>query len=459
MSDEKFSKDQWRKEFDQTKLNVKVNKILIGELKESINFSLRRICEVIGDAGNAYLTKGKETANANYVKVRATADFLGVPPWIIFSEEGNENIKGLYENAEASIFKTYNISSSGDSIQKLKNGLSRATNLKQEMITKYNKVLDEINAVLSRNGEHIEEDSWKKILKFLTEEFKNDEVDWGCHISLNNGSFNGTLRITKWIELDKDDKTKIKNRFSSAWFYYKETDNNQPYEEELLLILNDISKLIGKPFWQFSVSSSSNSKANLCSWHSNRVFDNEQYKKIAENLPLSPNFMASPEPVICLLPFFNINEGKYTNDVDDVDDVDDIDEFINWLEDYEYNEISSSISTNINYLKLLLEKNYLKENDRLIYKYENDFKNNNNKAVCTLVIHNGEPRVKWDYDDNIYSISSLSKQLLLESNRISPSSNPDGNKYWRLEGTTATSLYDVAVNIKRDIESGQLKLF
>ncbi|MFD2444198.1 hypothetical protein ACFSO7_09450 [Bacillus sp. CGMCC 1.16607] len=454
MAHEKFSNVQWRKEFEQYKLNVRVNKNLIKVLQESINCSLTTICTIIGDEGNSYLTRGKETANANYSKVRATADFLGVPPWLIFSEEGNENIKGLYENAEASVFKTYNISSNGDSIRKLKNGLSRATNLKQEMINKYKKVLDEINEVLSINGEYME-DSWEEILKFLKKEFKKDKVDWGCHISLNNGSFNGTLRITKWIELDKYDKTKIKDRFSSAWFYYKETDNNQPYEEELLIILNDVSKLIEKPFWQFSVSSNLNTKANLFSWHSNRVFDNEPYNKskIMENLPLSPNFIASPEPVISVIHKFNLKEAGYINDDGDIN------EFIKWLEDTEISEVSSNISTSDNYLKLLLNENYLKENDRLIFKYENDFKKVNNKAVCTLVIHKGEPRVKWDYDDNIYSISSLSKQLLLESDRISPSTNPDGNKYWRLEGSNATSLFDVAVNIKRDIESGQLKLF
>jgi len=449
MSYEKFSMNQWNEEFEQSKLNVRVNKNLIKELQESINCSLRQICGIIGDEGNAYLTRG--TSNANYSKVRATADFLGVPPWIIFSEEGNENIKGLYENAETSVFKTYNISSFGESINKVKNGLSRAM-LNQEMRNKYNNVLDEIKEVLSRNGEHLE-NTWEEILKFLKEKLKEDEVDWGCHISLNNASFNGTLRITKWIELDKNKK--IKNRFSSAWFYYKEIDNNQPYEEELLRILNDISKLIGKPFWQFLVSSSSNSKANLCSWHSNRVFDDEQYKKIVGNLPPSPNFIASPEPVICLINNFSKNERKHINEDGDIN----INEFINWLEDTENTEVSSITSTRINYLKLLLDENYLKENDKLLYKYENDFKINHQKAVCTLVIHNGEPKVKWGFDENIYSISSLTKQLLLEGDRVSPPTNPINTKYWRLEDSIATSLYDVAINIKQDIESGQSKLF
>jgi hypothetical protein len=453
MSIEKFSKNQWREEFQKKgKLNVKVNKEIIKDLAKSIDCSLNQICRIIDDEQNSYLTRGKEKriANATYIKIRATADFLAVPPWLIFSEEGNEKIKRLYENAEGTAFKTYNISSYRDCILKVKNGLSSKTNIKQEVIITYKKVLDEINGIFSSNGEHLE-DSWVEIYKFLKEEFKKDKVDWGCHISINNGSFNGTLRITKWIELDKNDK--IKNRFSSAWFYYKKTDNNQPYEEELHGILNDISKLIDKQPVEFSVSSSSNSQANLSSWHSNRVFNNELFEKIAAKLPLSPNFMASPEPVICLLPFFNINEGTYTNDVGDID------EFINWLEDNENNEVCSSKSTHINYLKLLLDENYIKENDRLIFKYENDFINNDNKAVCTLVIDNGEPRVKWNYDDKIYSISSLSKQLLLECDRISPRTNPDGNKYWRLEGSNATSLYDVAVIIKHDIESRQNMLF
>lgn len=225
----------------------------------------------------------------------------------------------------------------------------------------------------------------------------------------------------------------------------------------MLEILKDITTLIGKPYWEFPIYIDSlQSSANLCSWHSNRVdvYDRKQHHKIGKNLPLSPQFKVSPVPMICLLAAFNTKVEKYLNDTGDIDDL------INWIEEDERVESDSSTLISFNTLKLLLDREFIKENDRFIYKYYHDYtQSNSNKGFCTLVNQNGEPKVKWAYDDNIYSISSLTKQMLLECGRISTSTNPDGNKYWRLEGSYTTSLYDLAININKDDNSGQTKLF
>lgn len=388
------------------------------------------------------------------MKVRKTADFLGVPPWLIFTEEGNEKIIRLYENITTSPLETYNISSIRESLQKLKKDLRPPTKLTQKEWKEVNGYLEEIEKVLIKSSEYTK-NTWGDILDFLQEEFRKETVNWGCNLSLNNGSFIVTFRITKWKDVNKN-KSKS---WSSAWIYFKQKDTNLAYPDELSEILKDITALIGKPYWEFPIYIDSlQSSANLCSWHSDRVdvYDREQYHRIEKNLPFSPKFNVSPEPVICFIPNFSTKVEEYSADIGDIDDL------INWIEEDEKVEGSNILISIFNILELLLDREFLKENDRLIYKYPNDFADsqlNNKKAYCTLVIHNGEPKVKWAYDDNVYSISSLTKQMLLECGRISPSTNPNGNIYWRLVGSDATSLYDIAVNVNKDDHSGQSKLF
>lgn len=452
MSNQQFSMNPWSEEFQSTKLNVRANKTLITELANSINCNLRRLCRIIGDPSNNYLTR--DNPNANYVKIRNTADFLGVPPWLIFTEEGNEKIIRLYEKVTTSPLETYIISSIGESLQKLREDLGPAM-ITQEERDIINAHLDEIEDTLRKNGEHTK-NTWGEIFGFLQEEFKKDTVNWGCNLYLNNGSFTATFRISKWKEKINEYKTKS---WSSAWIYFKQRDTNLPYPNVLLEIFNDINALIGKPYWNFPIYIDSlQSSANLYSWHSDRVdvYDREQHHRIGKNLPLPPKFKISPEPVICLMPNFNTKAEEYLDDIGDIDDL------INWIEEDENVEGSGILVNSFYTLELLLDRGFLKENDRLIYKYPSDYTDSgldNKKAYCTLVIQNGEPKVKWAYDDNIYSISSLTKQMLLECGRISPSTNPNGNKYWRLVGSDATSLYDIAVNINKDDHSGQSKLF
>lgn len=457
MSNQKFSMNPWSEEFGSTgNLNVKVNLTLSQELLKSINCSARQLCRIIGDPNNNYLTRNNPSAH--YEKVRATADFLGLPPWVIFTEERNKKINSLYENA-TSPFKTFNISIIRENFKKIEKDLSRA-NLTKNKRAKFYSYLGEIEKALIKNSANFD-DTWGEIFEFLKEEFKEETVDWGCHISLNNGSSIGTFRIRKWKEVDESDKNKKIGSWSSAWFYYKQIDTNQPYPNDLLEeIFKDITTLIENTFWEFPIYiPSTQSSANLYSWHSNRVdaLDREQHNRIKSKIPLPPNFKVSPEPVICLIGGFSTKKEEYLNDIGDINDL------INWLEDNENIVDNSSNMLRFNTLQLLLDRNYLKENDRLIYKYSNDYtysNMDNTKSYCTLVIQNGKPKVKWDYDDKIYSISSLTKQMLLESERISPSTKPISNKYWRIEGVfTSASLYDVANKIKKDDKSGQSHLF
>lgn len=451
---QKFPMKSWGNEFQSLKLNVKVNKPLIKELITSINCGSNQLCRIIGDSGNGYLSKGKETSNANYAKIRATADFLGVPPWLIFTGEGNEKINQLYEDVTTSPLDTFIVSSLGEDLQKVKIDLSR-TKLTPANRKECNALLEGIKDILEKSGEYAKS-TWGEILKFLHEEFKKSTLNWGCHLALNNNSYVATLRITKWEEVLNDNKTRS---WSSAWICCK-LNNNLPYPDELQEILNDITTLIGKHYWEFpiDINSLESSAANLYSWHSNRVDvnDRKQYHKIGDNLPLAPRFKVSPFQKFGMIQDIIIKSESCLNVNDNIDDL------INWIEKDDRVTVDSDITYKISTLKLLLNRNLLKENDKLIYKYYNDYTDmNKKKAYCSLVIQNGKPRVKWAYDDNIYSISSLTKQMLLECGRISPSTNPNGNRYWFLEGRYShdSSLYDIAINLNKDENSDQFKLF
>lgn len=153
------------------------------------------------------------------------------------------------------------------------------------------------------------------------------------------------------------------------------------------------------------------------------------------------------------------NKQKYLIEDSDNHEVCDINDLINWMTENDSFTDKSINNVSIKTLELLLDRGYLKENDRLEFKYTHELKTDKKKGYCTLVIQNGKPKVKWDYDDNIYSISPLTKQLLLETNRIVSSTNPDGNDYWRLEGSEITSLYALYRNIKKDDEDRTIKLF
>jgi hypothetical protein len=331
------------------------------------------------------------------------------------------------------------------------------SHLNQSERDKFNTYLKEIEDTLIKNGEHTK-NTWKEIYNHLQGEFKKDTVDWGCHLSINNSSL-GTFRITKWKEVD-DTGSKIKN-WSSAWFYTKKITTNKSYPNDILEeIFKDITTLIGNPFWQFPIYfHASQTSTALYSWHSDRVdaSDRDQQNRIKENIPLPPQFKGTPEPIIyCMTSLHTVTENY-------LDDIGDINEFVNWIEGKEIIEDNSSPTSRFNTLEFLLEREFLKENDRLVYNLPNDYmlsKMEKTKIYGTLVIQDGQPKVKWDYDGNIYSISTLTKQMLLERKKISPSTNPDGNKYWHLKGSEITSLYDLAIHIRKDDEEDPtIKLF
>jgi hypothetical protein len=462
MCNDDFSMNPWPKEFTSLKLNVKVNRTFVEKIANSLNYSPTKINRIV-DYSNGYLTKTKTNPNANYdSRVRSTADALGVPPWFIFYSVDNEKIYQLYENAKSSL-KTFTISSIWENLHRFKKDL-HSSDLDEGQKSKLDLYLEKIENTLTKNGVH-SGDSWKKIFNYLQAELKKDKLDWACHLSLNNGSLIGTFRIAK-LEVFNTKKIK-EGSMSSAWFYYKQTNTKPSFSEELLEdIFKDISRLIGNKEnnpWKFKIRyPSSQSSAMLNSWHSDRVeFNQKQSDEIRKKIPFPPNFTSSPEPVICLVTSSYFEEYLIDDHCENHDDGD-INDLINWIEGKEVIEDNSSLPSKFKTLEFLLERGFLKENDRLIYNYSNDFKGSNmenKKSYCTLVIQNGQPKVKWDYDDNIYSISLLTKQLLSEQKKISSLTNPDGNQYWRLEGSEISSLYNLAVNIKKNDEDPTIKLF
>jgi hypothetical protein len=100
-----------------------------------------------------------------------------------------------------------------------------------------------------------------------------------------------------------------------------------------------------------------------------------------------------------------------------------------------------------NSLQILFEKGIIQNGDRIsllpqahVGAFQNQLISN-----ATIQIENDKPMVRWDYDNNLYSISKLTYQILVMFNELSPRSkyHQNGTMFWGLKGT-GQSLFSLA---------------
>ena len=92
------NRKSWREEFEKAYVEW-VDLELLESLLESMNCSIRFLCEAIHDTTRWPSRINKTLKTVSYPRLREAADFLGVPPWLLFyHEEKNDRIRELFEN-------------------------------------------------------------------------------------------------------------------------------------------------------------------------------------------------------------------------------------------------------------------------------------------------------------------------------------------------------------------------
>jgi hypothetical protein len=91
-------RNSWREEFEKSYVEW-VDLELIEVLLESMNCSIRFLCEAINDTTRWPSKINKTLRTVSYPRLREAADFLGIPPWLLFyHDEKNNKIRELFEN-------------------------------------------------------------------------------------------------------------------------------------------------------------------------------------------------------------------------------------------------------------------------------------------------------------------------------------------------------------------------
>lgn len=100
-----------------------------------------------------------------------------------------------------------------------------------------------------------------------------------------------------------------------------------------------------------------------------------------------------------------------------------------------------------NTLQLLFERDELRDGDRISLlhsKLTEHLPQQSNMCQASIVINEGKPLDKWDYDSNLYSISKLTRIILVDICGQSKlkSHNLNGNRFWKLQHRDE-SLFDL----------------
>ena len=83
------------------------------------------------------------------------------------------------------------------------------------------------------------------------------------------------------------------------------------------------------------------------------------------------------------------------------------------------------------------------------------------RCFCRLDANTNPPQVQWEFDQQMYSISRLTREVLHEFNIPVESDHLNGNVFWAKENDPQT-LYTVAemlVKRKKQDENGSVPLF
>lgn len=447
----KLEKDSWREEFQKAFVK-NVDLPLFNELLESISCS-QRMFSRITKSSRWPVRLYKDVHRVNYPNIRIAADFLGIPPWLLFERNAEEEIKQFFRKASPSLKarKIYMHSQALNHYFTFSNRIKlkkKQRKLLQESISNIDKIFKE---------ELIPEGSWKWIYELIESAIMGlggyDNFSWGSIIkfkTLERTVYSGTLRICNFI--DREENYWARTAWLAFEKHNKEIGDN--FSIDIEGVIDDITYLVGsrtKP-WKFSIYDQYNDRHKvLYSWHTDRRLeydDKEITSHIQSKLPEA--VLALHNKISGANTYTNFNTGELINSL-----FLHFEDFYNLIEEdlmqllKEVNKHQFVINTNDNNkqkyknrrentLPHLYKIGYLQEGTQLLFnnKLNTKYDNDDIKMYSTVVIKDGKPKVKWNYDNKIYSLTGLSKKLIKESNLNVNTRSLNGCRLWSLENKT-----------------------
>jgi hypothetical protein len=356
-----------------------------------------------------------------YQRLRDIADFLGLPPWYFFKAMNTIQINEKYDTTNRKIEEMYanavpnlpeiEMSSTWGIINSLMN-----RNLDRADIIFLERLLSRVNK------DEISED-WLFVIKELEKMNKKNEFKGAATINIGNArGLNNPSTFRYCRGHGKIHNNTYNIEWSSAWFAVDIVENDSVSMDHINYIVNDVTRIIGNIPWKFIMSINQKTRY-LYSWHSLRNMDIEildvcktKVDEVLERmLPTAINRLYCMQLIRNRRPSQELLSKKNP--------------LLSWLAlDVKYK----------NTLEFLIEINYIKEYDRLVFKKNNiifDTSNvlNDNESFFygSIVLHQ-KPYIKWEYDGQIYSISKLTQiiyhQLTGQNNYL------NGNKHWCKSG-------------------------
>lgn len=268
----------WREEFERSYVEW-VHKPLINTLLDSINSPMVLLCEVINDTSRSLSKINGSLRTIPYPKVRAAADFLGIPPWLLFNHpEKNKKLRDLFTNINSplkSIDLPY-ISEYKDHDIDLLYEIEKRVGAYE----KYIKMVKDIEEFHSQmNYYDVVHGNWRAVFSFFNDII--NDFSGGARFSYRSpeGILNGNMRLN-FVSNPRSNRQLIK----SGWLSI-ETDRSpsngvsNTIDRFINTAIADMEWIFDEQPWIFNFESTKE-ETILCTWHSLRT-SNVDYEKIA----------------------------------------------------------------------------------------------------------------------------------------------------------------------------------
>ncbi|WP_440960852.1 hypothetical protein ACN6KS_26960 [Paenibacillus nitricinens] len=430
----------WREEFERAYVEW-VDLELVHQLLDSMNHcSIRFLCDAINDTTRWPSKINKTLKTVSYPRIRDAADFLGVPPWLLFNHpDKNTKIKELFTSID-SILKPIELpyfSEYEKDYANFHHELCKRVKSEED----YQILKGMLEGLFeSKNYQEIISGNWKAVFSFF--EDIHHEFSGGAKFFYRDpdGFIRGSLRVNFTFN-PRNKRKLIKAGWLSIETDLNKSENSETVNRLLTTIMNDMEWLFDQQPWIFETIAE-NKHIRLLTWHTLRS-SNEHFEIIAAlingKLPKA-NFAMNVESQRAIGLPSNSSLIKSSTVFD---------EFLQIIKTDVKHIKEPLFKRRTNTLQLLYEKRILQEGHRIVLIISDNISGPSlEKSICqaTVVIRNGKPAVKWDYDEKLYSISRLTSIILIELAKQTHlrKHHLNGTKYWKLENESDSSLFDLA---------------
>ncbi|MDQ0917548.1 hypothetical protein [Paenibacillus sp. V4I5] len=438
--------ENWNSELqDQT---ISWDKQLLSSLIEKTRLRQADLIKIMGDDEDRGIARGSKATKHKYSKLRDYGDLLGVPPWVLMTEKAEKEIMGIVDKElEQNIIQSYRVSDLGEVLEFLDKSTEELHDNDMEESEK-EQLPFLIQSLLNILQKHEKWNvKWETISSANYDRIKLDtDHDWICNLLFiydNEEVFRGTIRFFKKHLSNKSfgSGKKKYDDIVSIWLFAKKLISSAKKPRLLISILDDISSNFFSCHHPHLTLHSENEESILFSWNS--IFT-EKVIRIPE---LTSNFRERVKNINAISDTAIYNINKYFFQSNDAN-------FIKPEINQPTNQIVTKIyqidpnlkqDLKLNSLTFLVIRGYLKHYDKIILKIENEL-NVSDDFVAHIFIDNSMVKVCWEKDDELYSLTSLTK-IIFEMYNIDK--NPRyATQYW-YPYDSQDSIYELATARKK----------